>query len=72
MRRATRAGATVAFISPAFPTKSHRGKRRRLATGSLEHHSGAVPFLLYALGGVNGHDCTAARGQGYEGREQYR
>ena len=55
LRRATRAGATVAFLSPAFPTESHRGARAlgALRWSSLARHGGAS-LSFYALGGVNG------------------
>jgi thiamine-phosphate pyrophosphorylase len=54
LRRARRAGAHIAFISPVFPTASHPGQP---ALGALKWRNlarQAKPVKPYALGGVTG------------------
>ena len=53
LRRARRAGACIAFLSPAFPTASHPGEG---ALGSCRWSSLAAqaPLPVAALGGIGG------------------
>ncbi|MBV9249991.1 MAG: thiamine phosphate synthase [Acetobacteraceae bacterium] len=53
MRRATRAGADLAFFSPVFPTASHPGARA-LGPARWAHAARAVPISVGALGGIDG------------------
>ncbi|PPQ29997.1 hypothetical protein CCS01_20455 [Rhodopila globiformis] len=58
MRRAARAGALLAFLSPAFPTASHPGAPGlgplRWGTMARRLPSGGTGMRLGALGGVDG------------------
>jgi thiamine-phosphate pyrophosphorylase len=58
LRRASRAGAAVAFLSPAFPTASHEGAAglgpSRWGTLARRVRASAKPMWLGALGGVDG------------------
>ena len=53
LRRAARNGATIAFLSPAFPTASHPGAP---ALGACRWVSlaGRAPLPVAALGGIDG------------------
>jgi thiamine-phosphate pyrophosphorylase len=53
LRRAARAGADLAFLSPAFPTRSHPGAPALgpLRWGRLARHAG---LPVAALGGIDG------------------
>jgi len=71
LRRAARAGARIAFLSPAFPTASHPGAPGLGAArwAALARHAPAG-LEVGALGGVDGHSvrrlpglrCAAAIG----------
>src|SRR4051794_18001938 len=53
LRRAHRAGALLAFLSPVFPTPSHP-KTRVLGPLRWSHIARAAPLPAAALGGVDG------------------
>jgi len=56
LRRATRSGADIAFLSPAFPTSSHAGARGLgpLRWGAMARRLPPGRTRLGALGGVDG------------------
>src|SRR5262249_27635324 len=53
LRRAHRAGAALAFLSPAFPTASHP-EVRPLGPALWTRLALAAPLAVAALGGVDG------------------
>jgi thiamine-phosphate pyrophosphorylase len=53
LRRARAAGATLAFLSPVFPTLSHPGTRT-LGAVRWSRLAGNSPVAVAALGGVEG------------------
>jgi thiamine-phosphate pyrophosphorylase len=58
LRRARRAGADLAFLSPAFPTRSHPGASA-LGPSRWAALAGAAGLPVAALGGIDG--CTVRR-----------
>lgn len=52
LRRAQRAGATLAFLAPVFPTASHPGART-LGPARWTRLAHAAPLTVAALGGID-------------------
>ena len=57
LRRAARAGAALAFLSPVFPTASHRGAAGLGPARWALLARQAAPLLVAALGGIEGRNA---------------
>ncbi|MGE0665264.1 MAG: thiamine phosphate synthase [Sphingomonadales bacterium] len=66
LRRAARAGADAAFLSPVFPTRSHPGARH-LGPVRFAALARSTDMPVYALGGVDGGNIMRLRACGSAG-----
>lgn len=61
MERAAQLGATIAFLSPAFPTDSHPGKAH-LGSRQFQKTAAAAPIPVMGLGGVDATNAARIAG----------